>query len=221
MIAAGSGFSAATGGEPPCDDAPIAREGNPLRFSLAGAQLPRSDGRRQVAPSGLCYTIGVIRIWILLGILAILAGHWTLGALPARTRKRAVKITLGIVIVIGLLLLVRVGQPWLAATGAVLLAVLRWLAPTLLRLLPFLLPLLGKRRASNPSASSEAPARAASRMTRAEALEVLGLSEAATDDEVRAAYSELITKVHPDRGGTAYLATRVNLARDLLLGGKK
>jgi DnaJ family protein C protein 19 len=163
----------------------------------------------------------VIRIWILLGILAILAGHWTLGVLPERKRKRAVKITLGIVLVIGLLLLVRLGQPWLAAIGAILLAVLRWLAPTLLRLLPFLLPLLGKRRAGHPSANSEAPARAASRMTRAEALEVLGLAEGATDDEVRAAYSELIRKVHPDRGGTAYLATRVNLARDLLLGGKK
>jgi curved DNA-binding protein CbpA len=54
-------------------------------------------------------------------------------------------------------------------------------------------------------------------MTRAEALEVLGLVEGASDDEVRDAYSSLIKKVHPDRGGTAYLATRVNLARDLLL----
>jgi DnaJ homolog subfamily C member 19 len=179
------------------------------------------EGLDDLLGPGLCYTMGVTAIWVLLGVFAILAGLWTLGGLPQRQRKRAVRIALGTVIVVGLVLLVRVGQPWLAATGAILLAVLRWLAPTLLRLLPFLLPLLGKRRPSNSPADSEAPGRAASRMTRAEALEVLGLAEGATDDEVRAAYSELIKKVHPDRGGTAYLAARVNLARDLLLGGRK
>ena len=162
----------------------------------------------------------MIRIWILLGILAVLVGYWTLGMLPQRTRETAMRITVGIVVVIGLLGLVRVGRPWLAATGVALVAVLRWLGPVLPRLLALLLPLLGKRRASGQSADPGVPPRTASQMTRGEALEVLGLAEGATDDEVRRAYSELIKKVHPDRGGSAYLATRVNLARDLLLRRK-
>ncbi len=56
-------------------------------------------------------------------------------------------------------------------------------------------------------------------MTRAEALDVLGLKEGATREEILAQYRVLIRKVHPDvPGGSEYLATRVNKARDALLG---
>lgn len=56
------------------------------------------------------------------------------------------------------------------------------------------------------------------RMSVKEALEVLGLGADATDDDVRAAYRELMKKVHPDAGGTNALAARVRQARDVLLG---
>jgi DnaJ-domain-containing protein 1 len=57
------------------------------------------------------------------------------------------------------------------------------------------------------------------RMTRAEALEVLGLKEGASKDEVRAAYKNLIRKVHPDApGGSGYLASKLNQAKQVLLG---
>jgi hypothetical protein len=55
-------------------------------------------------------------------------------------------------------------------------------------------------------------------MTRAEALAVLGLEAGASADDIRAAHRRLIVLVHPDRGGTPYLAARLNQARDLLLG---
>lgn len=56
-------------------------------------------------------------------------------------------------------------------------------------------------------------------MTRAEALEVLGLSEGASRDEVQAAYKRLIRRVHPDApGGSGYLASKLNQARQTLLG---
>jgi curved DNA-binding protein CbpA len=57
-------------------------------------------------------------------------------------------------------------------------------------------------------------------MSRAEALAVLGLDESAGPDEVKAAHRRLIVLVHPDRGGTPYLAARLNQARDVLLGGR-
>ncbi|MBR0651114.1 DnaJ domain-containing protein [Roseomonas terrae] len=55
-------------------------------------------------------------------------------------------------------------------------------------------------------------------MDRAEALAVLGLAEGATEAEIRAAYRRLMRAAHPDQGGSAWLAARLNAARDLLLG---
>jgi len=55
------------------------------------------------------------------------------------------------------------------------------------------------------------------RMSRGEALEVLGLEPGADESEIRAAHKRLLRLVHPDRGGSAYLARRVYQARDTLL----
>src|SRR5262249_4635357 len=56
-------------------------------------------------------------------------------------------------------------------------------------------------------------------MTREEALAVLGLGEGAGDDDIRAAHRRLIQRMHPDVGGSADLAARINRAKDVLLGG--
>lgn len=56
-------------------------------------------------------------------------------------------------------------------------------------------------------------------MTRDEALAVLGLAEGASADDIRAAHRRLIQRMHPDVGGTADLAARINRAKDVLLGG--
>jgi uncharacterized membrane protein len=56
-------------------------------------------------------------------------------------------------------------------------------------------------------------------MTREEALAVLGLAEGASEDEIKAAHRRLIRRTHPDAGGTADLAARINRAKDVLVGG--
>jgi hypothetical protein len=55
-------------------------------------------------------------------------------------------------------------------------------------------------------------------MTRAEAYEVLGLQPGADETEIKAAYHRIINALHPDKGGSNFLAAKVNEAKDLLLG---
>ncbi|WP_343528708.1 DnaJ domain-containing protein [Sphingomonas sp.] len=51
----------------------------------------------------------------------------------------------------------------------------------------------------------------------AEALAILDLPPDADAEAIRQAHRRLVAQVHPDRGGSADLARRVNAARDLLL----
>ena len=57
-------------------------------------------------------------------------------------------------------------------------------------------------------------------MTQKEALKILGLKEDATREDIVHAYKRLMQKIHPDRGGSAYLAAKINQARELLVGRK-
>lgn len=63
-----------------------------------------------------------------------------------------------------------------------------------------------------------ADGRDAGPMSRHEALTTLGLAEGADAEAIRAAHRRLMKKVHPDQGGSAALAARVQAARDTLLG---
>ena len=70
-------------------------------------------------------------------------------------------------------------------------------------------------RQSGPRSSRQSPGTAS--MSVEEALEVLGLQPGASKEEIVTAHKRLMQKIHPDKGGSGYLARRINQAKDVLL----
>ena len=100
----------------------------------------------------------------------------------------------------------RVGLAFLAAAGA--WALLTGTMPPWMRF---------PGGAGDAGGSRDVPSGRRGSMSRAEALKVLGLEDGATEEQVRAAHRRLILQIHPDKGGTSYLAAKINEAKDVLL----
>ena len=156
------------------------------------------------------------------------AYHWLRPVLknPGQRRRLGLRALWLLAAAVAAVLFLRFGLHWLVVLGSVLLAASRRLLP-LLRYLPFARQLWARHRASGgpsgpsgrppPGSGGEAPRSGRASMTRQEALEVLGLASDASRSDVEREYRRLMKKLHPDVGGSGYLAGKLNQAREVLL----
>jgi hypothetical protein len=147
---------------------------------------------------------------VVLLLLGLAFGLFTLSKdLRGPGREKAIRLLVGgLVTGATVFLALRAQQVWIAILGLVWLLVQRRV-------------LAGLGTGTPPGdASAGAPAAGVSstRMTREEALSILGLSEGVSREEILKAYRDLITRMHPDRGGSSYLAAKINQAKDVLVG---
>jgi len=150
---------------------------------------------------------------LLLLLVLVAASRWYVDSKPQEIIRVLMwgLLTLGMGIVVWLALSGR-----LIAALAALPAVLLWLARifTGLRYARIFDRMMGganrqhQNRSSNPSTN----------MSRVDALKVLGLHEGVSAQEIKTAHRRLISHLHPDVGGSDYLAQQINQAKDVLLG---
>lgn len=71
---------------------------------------------------------------------------------------------------------------------------------------------------NNGSSQNNRTASRNNAMSRKQACDILGIKEDASKEDIIKAHKRMMQKVHPDRGGSDYLAAQINQAKDTLLG---
>ena len=155
---------------------------------------------------------------LLLGILLVIVFYALRGMLQSASAHAARKLRMAMVWV-GVFVLLALAASgrlnWVVPLGGALIATAMRLGPLVMQLAPLLRRLLRRGQAQ---ADENPPAPARGKMSRDEAYDLLGLARNATRDDILHAHRRLMQKLHPDRGGTDYLAAKLNQARDVLLG---
>ncbi|CAA7625021.1 conserved membrane hypothetical protein [Candidatus Terasakiella magnetica] len=162
----------------------------------------------------------ILRLALALAALVALwlGARWLSRAQPAAVKKALIGGALALLVVAGLALMI---------TGklAGLFAVIAGLSPWISRALRLhgVWRTFRRMTGAAPSATADEPGQAppaapGTAMTRAQAFEILGLPPSADTDEIKEAYRRLMRANHPDSGGSTWIATRLNQARDVLLG---
>ncbi len=85
------------------------------------------------------------------------------------------------------------------------------------RYLPFINRLYTQQNQQHGQQQAQTPPRGEQAMSSDEAMEILALKPGYTDDDVVQAHRRMMQKMHPDRGGSDYLAAQINKAKDTLL----
>ncbi len=71
---------------------------------------------------------------------------------------------------------------------------------------------------NGPGYDRQSPSGQGGAMSSKEAYAILGLEPGASDKDIANAHRHLMKKLHPDQGGSNYLASKINRAKEVLLG---
>ncbi|MBE8717744.1 J domain-containing protein [Cellvibrio polysaccharolyticus] len=156
---------------------------------------------------------------ILLVIGAITGIRWFKQQPQAARRKVMLRSLAGAAIFLLITLAVTGRMHWLFAVIGALIPFMRGALGLGIQLLPLW---LRRKSGQNTTGNNQPPARQPLDLSIDEAMQTLGLegdlnSGNITVTMVNDAHRRLIQKVHPDRGGNDFLASRVNRARDVLI----
>ena len=177
--------------------------------------------------------MGRMILLIAVGIFAWLAVQKFKYSPPEQRRKLIIQYVLIALALAAVLLAVTGRLHWVGAAVAVVLPIANRLWRTFGRHLPWIAPLIAKHAQARAQKQQEKNQKENSargstgdstkkpdpepQLTVAEARKILSVSANASRDEIIGAHRKLIQKFHPDRGGSDYLASRINAAKALLL----
>lgn len=152
-------------------------------------------------------------VWFVLGGLVLLAFLAVLRAFERASVKDIKSLGAWLAALAGLslaLLMFLTGRGGAAISGLLLFGPLLWQHWQRVR--------LNRPTTGRTGNGGSGPRRGTSGMSRDEAYEILGLRPGASEADIRAAHRRLMRAAHPDGGGSDWVASRVNQARDVLLG---
>jgi len=160
------------------------------------------------------------RILIIVAVIVLVMMWWrSVRVRPEAERRGYILKSVALALAGVMIVLAAAGRlHWVvAAVGAVVAFIPRLLG--LLKYIPLIDRLAkGYRGNQQQQQGGNAPGSAKGAMSRDEALSVLGLKDGATRQDVVDTHRRLMQKVHPDRGGSDYMAAQLNKAKETLLG---